>query len=477
MATPDLEARKTSKVILHPAPEATLASEDFGVRVDGQPAFVHVARVSAVPVNQVWPGYQRPLEQTELASFASFDFEGVVTIEVTSRADIDDVAIRPLSYSIVPEVVGRTITFELTRPCQVVVEVNGWHRALHLFANPLEIGVPDPDDPKVHYFGPGEHVAGKITLGDSETVYIDGGAIVHGVIVAQDAVDIRILGRGILDASTFSRQEMPQMISLVGCHRVQIEGIILRDPHVWTVVPALCSGVHISNVKLIGLWRYNADGIDLVNSEDVVIEDSFVRAFDDNIVLKGFESWSGRPTGGKPLQHITVRNCVLWNDWGRALEIGAETRAEAIHDVRFVNCDIIHWVHRAMDIQNGDRANVYDVHFENIRVEEAIVEGEFREDIEGYVSDPDQVGLLIELIVAPNPYSKDPARGRIHDITFTGIAAVGARWPHSHFIGYDTDHAVERITTAGLTIQGHTISTPEEGRVAMNAHVGDVTFV
>jgi hypothetical protein len=40
--------------------------------------------------------------------------------------------------------------------------------------------------------------------------------------------------------------------------------------------------VDISNYKLIGLWRYNSDGIEICNSEDVTIRDSFVRSFDDS---------------------------------------------------------------------------------------------------------------------------------------------------------------------------------------------------
>lgn len=465
-----------ARVVTYPAPAGTPASEDFEVYVNGTQVFVHVARVSTVPVNQVWPGYQRPIEQTELASFAAFDFEGQVEVKIVPRTPIEDVAVRPLSYAIAHEVDGQTVTFVIDRPCQLVVEINGWHGALHLFADPLEKDRPDPDDPKVHYFGPGVHQAGTIELRSGEHVYLEGGAIVHGTIAAVDKSDIKISGRGILDASDIGRSEAPQMIALLGCQNVEIEGIILRDPHVWTVVPALCRNVHIDNIKLVGLWRYNSDGIDLVNSQDVLIENCFVRAFDDNIVLKGFDQWRGRPTGGSALRNITVRNCVLWNDWGRALELGAETRTESIHDVLFENCDIVHWVHRAMDIQNGDRADVYNVRFEDIRVEEAIVEGEFREDIPGYVSDPDQVGLLIELIVAPNDYSKDPQRGRIHGIEFVDVTAVGERWPHSHLLGFDAEHAVEGITFQNLMIQGRAIFDAEEGRMRLNAYVSDIRF-
>ncbi len=48
-------------------------SEDYTVSVNGKPIFVYRARVSAVPFNQVWPGYQRPINQTEMASFAYWD--------------------------------------------------------------------------------------------------------------------------------------------------------------------------------------------------------------------------------------------------------------------------------------------------------------------------------------------------------------------------------------------------------------------
>ena len=51
----------------------------------------------------------------------------------------------------------------------------------------------------------------------------------------------------------------------------------------------------IANVKLVGLWRYNADGIDVCNSQDVVVSDCFVRAFDDALVIKGLK-FGGTPS-------------------------------------------------------------------------------------------------------------------------------------------------------------------------------------
>ena len=53
---------------------------------------------------------------------------------------------------------GDTLTFTLTQPRNLSIEVNGEiFDNLQLFANPLETDRPDPRDPDVIYFGPGVH--------------------------------------------------------------------------------------------------------------------------------------------------------------------------------------------------------------------------------------------------------------------------------------------------------------------------------
>ena len=38
------------------------------------------------------------------------------------------------------------------------------------------------------------------------------------------------------------------------------------------------------------------------------------------------------------IEGIRVDNCVLWNDWGKIFEFGAETVVDTIRDVVISNC-------------------------------------------------------------------------------------------------------------------------------------------
>ena len=183
-----------AQVTSWPAPASEKMSDGFDLVVAGHEIPVYECRVSAVPFNQVWPGYQRPLDQTETAAFAYWDMIGSARVEVHSRQPVQSVVIRPASLGIAASVVGNRIVFELPRPRPVVVEINGSHHALHLFASPPEREKPAESQTGVHYFGPGVHRPGRVSLKSGETVYIAGGARVRGSIQAHGATNIRVLG-------------------------------------------------------------------------------------------------------------------------------------------------------------------------------------------------------------------------------------------------------------------------------------------
>jgi hypothetical protein len=462
------------------APAGEKLCEDYVLRVNGHPVPVYSCRVSAVPFNQVWPGYQRPVDQAEFAGFAHWGMSGPVSVEIISKRSFTNAVVRPGSREVRPTVSGRIITFALTKVGQVTVELDGPHHALHLFADPPEADVPSGEGAGVRYFGPGVHRPGKIQLKSGETLYVAGGAVVYTAVEARGASGVRILGRGIIDTSEYERDQGGGCIRLTDCSDVKVEGVILRDPDVWCLSAFGCRNLQIANVKLVGLWRYNADGIDICNSQDIVIRNCFVRAFDDAIVLKGL-NWGRGGFHERPVQNVRVHDLVIWCDWGRALEIGAETSAPEIADVQFQDCDIIRTTHIAMDIQCGDRALVRDIRYENIRVEtdDACLAPRMQGSRdERYMAAPqDQhVPNLLVIVISKNPYSKDPERGNVRDITYADLSVTGRRAPRSFFNGLDVQHTVQEVTIENLRLNGKPANTAAEANLSVGQYVSGVRF-
>ena len=85
-------------------------------------------------------------------------------------------------------------------------------------------------------------------------------------------------------------------------------------------------------------------------------------------MIKGLK-FRGNSFDDRPVRNVRFHRCVVWCDWGRAMEIGAETCAPEIADIVFEDCDIVRTTHISMDIQHGDRAAIRNIRFESIRVE------------------------------------------------------------------------------------------------------------
>lgn len=464
-----------SSARIAPAPAGEAIFDRFTVTVDGQPAPVYLCRVSAMPFNQVWPGYQRPIDQTEPAGFARWEQSGPVEVAITCRDDFANVVIRPFSLALKPVVEGRTIRFTLPAPRAVVVEVDGPHQALHLMASLPEVEPPAEGTPGVRYFGPGVHHPGRINLASGETVYIAAGAVVYGAVHGDGVENIKILGRGILDVSGFERGQGGGAIRLHNCSQITIDGLTLRDPDVWCCSLFGCRDASLSNLMLVGLWRYNADGIDLCNSQRVTLRDSFVRAYDDAIVLKGLQG-----NRDDPVEHIDVSGCTVWCDWGRALELGAETCAPRFEHIRFHDCDIVRTTHIAMDIQHGDRAAISDVWFENIRVEMDDPNPQPRlqkdKDDRYSVPDVDYLPHLFVIVIRGTPYSKDAERGTVRDVVFQDITVRAPRVPPSSLRGADAEHNVDGVVFENVRINGVVATDLAAAGIQVGEHVLDVTI-
>ena len=469
LITSSLNAELSSpdvSVNVYPAPAEEILFEGYTVRINQQEVPVYRARISAVPLNWRWPGYQRPLYQTEFAGFCYWDMDGPVTVEVIPHhvETIDQVVIRPQSEGIISRVKRGSIVFSMKQGSQVTLEVNGMHHALHLFGNPMEESRPDPDDRDVLYFGPGVHDIGKVDLTADQTVYIAGGAVVYGAFEARDAPNLIIRGRGILDGSHIIRpdsavRKMPEIpfgtMTLYGCHNARIEGIIFRDANVYVLTPVACKDMSITNIKQIGMWRYNTDGIHLLNCQDVTVDRCFLRNFDDSFVVNGFPEHRGYKFGDLPMRNVKVSRCVIWNDWGSAIRIGVVCYAPVIENIVFRDCDIIHASHIALNIANHGHAMVRNIRFEDIRIEmdDGSPKPVLQKVKDQVYEDPSKgthVPMLSLIEITKSFYALTEDYGHIKEVVMKDIKVLGDRPSRSVISGHDSEHMVENLIIENL---------------------------
>lgn len=343
--------------------------DEVSVCINGRAVQPSVCRVSALPFNIWWSGKQRDIRQTELAGIISFVMDEPAEFIVSCKEMPNKAIVRPLNAGIVPTVQDGKATFTITRCGQYVLELPNEHTCIHIFANPpKDFGVYGAP---THYFGAGVHEVGKLILQSGDRVFIDEGAYVKGVLYGKGVEDVKIYGYGRLDGGMEERkngrcyeEDTNGCIKLYDSKEIVIDGVMLTDSAVWVLNVFRCEQVCVEGVKIVGHWRYNTDGIDIVNSSKVQIKNSFIRAFDDAITLKGIAYY---PQSN--VEDITVEGCVLWCGWGRTLEIGLETVAEKYENIRFCNCDLIHNSSVALDIQSGDYAEISHIYYQDIRVE------------------------------------------------------------------------------------------------------------
>jgi len=464
---------KSSKVKIYKAPEGELLSAKYKITADGQNVPVYIAKIGMENKADREKAMDDMLHSNlfyDIAGFAYFDIKEMpVKVVVSVNEEIEKVKILPTSFGITPEIKGKTIIFEIDKPQNLTVEINGDHiRSLHIFVNPEEKNIPNPNDPHVIYFGPGIHkVVSSVVVPDSTIVYVAGGAIVrcynktpwdpenlNGDKEPQQespsfilkGKHIKFCGRGIIDQENVHRMKSRVMISVTG-EDIELEGVILRNSSHWTVALGGSDSVKVDNLKILG-FRANSDGVDICNSWKVLVENCFIRTLDDLVVVKTFN-------GKKGSGDILIQKCVLWNEVAHALSIGAEVK-QVVDGVTFKDCDIIgdHCREWSLRVYNCDKGVVKNITFDNIRIEEAV--------------------KFASLWINKTMWTTDSERGHIENVTFKNITLTDSKPLEKgmEFLGFDNDHAIKNVNIENVIIQGKKITRKD---IVTNDYVSDVT--
>lgn len=426
---------------------------DTIIKVNGQESYVYDTNVNH---SRSWYSNYEPLLSRTPITY--FDFQGKVEIEVTvPEQELDKVTVSPLSYCIEPEVdvENHTVTFSISEPDTYTLTFNDKpQRAVHIFANPIEKDIPNPEDENVVYIGPGEWNGQKIKVESGQTVYIAGGAVVHGRIIANYAEDITIRGRGIVDGSMLNGWKGTSAyvpLEINNCKNVTVQDILFLNSNAW-----VCQGYETENMTMEGIkiisCRPNGDGISLQSCRNVEVKKGFVRSWDDSLVIKNYMGNSN---------NIRFSDMQLWTDFAQSMEIGYETnkgkqKDSTITDITFENICVLHNYHKpVISVHNADDATVSGVTFRNITVEDAQMG----------TGDGKSMPYLIDLHIAKNEgWSTTDGRGQIHDVTIDNVKVLSGKFCRSRIQGYDEEHMISDVSITNLEILGEKITDFKTGK-------------
>ncbi len=396
---------------------------------------------------------------------AIVELEGTARFSLTATFNVElSCTIRPLSEEIVPEVIDdRNIEFEISKAGQYTIEFSN-DRTLHLFVIEFEKYDSYKDMDNVMYFSPGVHNKtndkrinsnNRINLNSNTVVFLDEGAIVEARFEATNKSNIIIVGYGIVSGANFDRNANTGTATVPYdfqyCNNIKFFGISTLDPAGWCYNLFFSNNIEIDDIKIISS-RSNGDGISLQSCQNVHCSNSFIRSWDDSLVVKNYVSWNNGSEG--TTRNIYFDNCLLWTDLAQSMEIGYETIGEIMDNINFTNITVLHNYHKApISIHNGNNANITNVHYKDIVIEDASM------------GKGDGKNILIEIVSEfSSTWStnhKVTAVGSIDNVIIENVTVlfsknpqVSIRGSYDGRSGYESYHYVTNVVIRNIYISG-----------------------
>ena len=362
--------------------------------------------------------------------WTTFSFDGAieVVVKVAQRASLQSARILPTAYGVAATVEGNTVRFKLDRPRQVALEIDGDRQnPLFIFAKERETDLPDltaanvidfsknpavhndPAKPNVLYFPPGEYDLTALgynlnkgfSLDAGDTVYLAGGAIVHGAFCSTGP-GVTVRGRGVISGAKWmwvrKRYEDAKIpwnyeryreiaVYLHGGGKNLVEGITFTDPVHFCI--SVDDDSTVRGVQCFGWW-YTTDGVRA--GDRSVVEDSFFKVNDDIIKVYCSDMQVRRcliwqQTNGAPFQFtwnltapvrgLRVSDCIIMASevtsdrelmGNRAVVNSRLNKGAAISDFVFENIRIEGDIYRVLGLHIGESGSISNITLRNIEV-------------------------------------------------------------------------------------------------------------
>ena len=431
--------------------------------VNGQEQKIYTALVLPAPYNQ-----------TEECPYLAFSQKEPSELQIAVDEEIQKVVIRPLSKAIEYSFTDRVITIPSCGNDNFSVEYND--KCVLVFATEKREEIYEG---KIVRFEKGYHSIGKkVFTEDDLTVILEEGAYLDGKLEFNGCNNLKVCGGGILSNQSYHNQKHRVIFDLLACKNVVVKDLVLTDSEFWNMRVFGCENVLIHNVKIIGSYP-NSDGFDICGSQNVTVSHCFTRTRDDSLVIKAFDDrdktsihvvFEGSGTDMTKAfeqtgncQHVQFTDCVLWNDFARPIELGVSMRCDEVSDIHFENIDIIHSPtgYPLIGSHHGDRAEVHDIYFNDVRIE----------DCPG--------AQLFDFRITSSGWNTDTRKGSMHDLYFKDIRVIGRPgipylFERSRIEGFSEENKIQNVVFEDIDLLGNHPGCLEELNMETNEYVENV---
>ncbi len=311
--------------------------------------------------------------------YTSFEFDESAVIEITLPQGTETISVKPQKYADKVEFVGNMVRISTNNAFKLYLEPNGdIFGGLHIFCNKKK----SAENIKKHlisfwkgvyttenceYIKLNEHGMPIIDCIDSNTtVYIAQEAVVNAAIILNNVSNVKICGNGVISLidrchgaeenftdvrywGAFRKNAVPNIYIRNNCSNIEICDVLLNCEFRGVVIRN-SKNVLLDNVKIFAS-SVNADGINCVNTSELVVNDCYIHSADDCFCM--YDScdsipWLNDGDCEKPTgicENTEVRNCVMSSNarpfvlGGHAT--GSKNPRNIIQNIYIHDCEII----------------------------------------------------------------------------------------------------------------------------------------